>query len=58
MATNAPQTHLTEPAEDVNFKRFVAALRGHALTFWKANEASENHAALLFTASDGSPSYQ
>jgi hypothetical protein len=27
MATNAPRTHLTEPAEDLNFKRFVAALR-------------------------------
>ena len=33
MATNAPRTHLTEPAEDLNFRRFVAALRGHVLTF-------------------------
>jgi hypothetical protein len=33
MATNSPKTKLTQPAEDLSFQRFVAALRGHALTF-------------------------
>jgi hypothetical protein len=33
MATNSPKTKLTQPAEDLSFQRFVAALRGHVLTF-------------------------
>ncbi len=33
MATNSPRTRLTQPAEDLSFNRFVAALRGHVLTF-------------------------
>jgi Restriction endonuclease XhoI len=33
MATNSPKTQITQPAEDLNFKRFVAALRGHVVTF-------------------------
>jgi hypothetical protein len=33
MATNSPKTHITEPAEDLSFRRFVAALRGHVVTF-------------------------
>ncbi len=33
MATNSPKTEITQPAEDLNFKRFVAALRGHVVTF-------------------------
>jgi hypothetical protein len=33
MATNAPKTKLTQPAEDLSFRRFVAALRGHVVTF-------------------------
>ena len=33
MATNSRKTTLTEPAEDLNFKRFAAALRGHVVTF-------------------------
>lgn len=33
MATNSPRTHITQPAEDLNFRRFVAALRGHVVTF-------------------------
>lgn len=33
MATSEPRTRLTEPAEDLSFKRFVAALRGHVVTF-------------------------
>jgi hypothetical protein len=33
MATNAPKTEITQPAEDLTFKRFVAALRGHVVTF-------------------------
>ncbi len=33
MATNSKNTELTEPAEDLTFRRFAAALRGHAVTF-------------------------
>jgi hypothetical protein len=33
MATNSPKTKITEPAGDLNFKRFAAARRGHAVTF-------------------------
>jgi Restriction endonuclease XhoI len=33
MATNSPKTTITQPAEDLNFQRFVAALRGHVVTF-------------------------
>lgn len=32
MATNSPKTKITQPAEDLNFQRFVAALRGHIVT--------------------------
>ena len=33
MATNSPKTKLTEPAKDLSFTRFAAALRGHVVTF-------------------------
>jgi len=33
MATNSRKTVITQPAEDMNFQRFVAALRGHVVTF-------------------------
>ncbi|HEX3745849.1 MAG TPA: PaeR7I family type II restriction endonuclease [Bryobacteraceae bacterium] len=33
MATNSPRTKITQPAEDLSFNRFVAALRGHVVTF-------------------------
>lgn len=33
LATNSPSTQITQPAEDLSFQRFVAALRGHAITF-------------------------
>jgi Restriction endonuclease XhoI len=33
MATNAKRTKITQPAEDLSFQRFVAALRGHVVTF-------------------------
>lgn len=33
MATNAATTEVTQPAEDLSFGRFVAALRGHVVTF-------------------------
>jgi len=33
MATNSSKTTITHPAEDLNFQRFVAALRGHVVTF-------------------------
>lgn len=33
MATNSPKTKITQPAEDLSFQRFVAALRGHVVTF-------------------------
>lgn len=39
MATNSTQTLITQPASDLNFKRFVAALRGHALTFLESRKA-------------------
>ena len=32
-ATNSPRTKITQPAEDLSFQRFVAALRGHVLAF-------------------------
>jgi hypothetical protein len=33
MATNSPKAQITQPAEDLSFQRFVAALRGHVVTF-------------------------
>jgi hypothetical protein len=33
MATNSPKTTITQPAEDLSFQRFVAALRGHVVAF-------------------------
>lgn len=33
MATNEPETKITQPAEDLSFQRFEAALRGHVVTF-------------------------
>jgi hypothetical protein len=33
MATNDKNTRITQPAEDLNFRRFVAALQGHVVTF-------------------------
>jgi hypothetical protein len=33
MATNSRKTKITQPTEDLNFHRFVAALRGHVVTF-------------------------
>jgi restriction endonuclease XhoI-like protein len=33
MATNTRETKITEPAEDLTFHRFAAALRGHAVSF-------------------------
>lgn len=33
MATNASRTKITQPAEDLSFKRLVAALRGHVTVF-------------------------
>ncbi|MBX9657781.1 MAG: PaeR7I family type II restriction endonuclease [Nitrospiraceae bacterium] len=33
MATNSSRTRITQPAEDLSFQRFVAALRGHVVTF-------------------------
>jgi len=33
MATNSPKTVLRQPAEDLSFKRFEAALRGHVVSF-------------------------
>ena len=32
-ATNSSKTILTQPAEDLSFQRFVAALKGHAVSF-------------------------
>jgi hypothetical protein len=33
MATNHRGTTITQPADDLSFQRFVAALRGHVVTF-------------------------
>ncbi len=33
MATNSQKTKITQSAADLNFTRFVAALRGHVVTF-------------------------
>jgi hypothetical protein len=33
MATNARRTKIMQPAEDLTFRRFAAALRGHAVSF-------------------------
>ncbi len=33
LSTNEESTKITEPAEDLTFHRFVAALRGHVVTF-------------------------
>jgi hypothetical protein len=33
MATNSRKTKIRQPAEDLSFQRFAAALRGHAVTF-------------------------
>ncbi len=33
MATNEAETRITQPAEDLSFQRFAAALRGHVVTF-------------------------
>ena len=33
MATNAKETVISQPAKDLRFARFAAALRGHAVTF-------------------------
>lgn len=33
LATNTKPTKITEPSEDLGFQRFIAALRGHAVTF-------------------------
>jgi len=39
IATNSPRTKVTEPAEDLGFQRFVAALRGHVVTFLESQKA-------------------
>jgi hypothetical protein len=33
MATNSKHTEISQPADDLNFQRFAASLRGHAVTF-------------------------
>jgi len=38
MATNERKTKITEPAEDLTFHRFAAALRGHAVSFLGSKE--------------------
>lgn len=39
MATNQNPTSITQPAEDLTFKRLEAALRGHVVTFLGSREA-------------------
>ena len=33
LSTNEESTKITEPADDLTFHRFLAALRGHVVTF-------------------------
>jgi hypothetical protein len=37
-ATNSPETRISQPAEDLTFHRFSAALRGHAVSFLGARD--------------------
>ncbi|MCX6624770.1 MAG: restriction endonuclease, partial [Acidobacteria bacterium] len=39
LSTNANPTKITQPAEDLSFRRFAAALRGHATTFLEGRRA-------------------
>jgi len=39
LSTNEEPTSITEPAEDLTFQRFVAALRGHVVTFLHGQQA-------------------
>ena len=39
MATNAESTVISQPAQDLTFARFAAALRGHAVTFVGSQES-------------------
>lgn len=41
MATKSTKTVLTQPAEDLSFRRFVAALRGHVVTFLESQPKRE-----------------
>lgn len=38
MATNSASTCITQPADDLSFMRFVAALRGHAVAFLESRK--------------------
>jgi hypothetical protein len=38
MATNSKRTEIKQPALDLTFQRFAAALRGHALTFLESRK--------------------
>jgi hypothetical protein len=38
MATNSPKTDITQPAGDLSFKRFAAALKGHVVTFLESQK--------------------
>jgi len=40
MATNSSKTKITQPAPDLTFQRFVAALQGHVVTFLGSRSAS------------------
>ena len=40
MATNSKNTTITQPADHLTFQRFVAALRGHVVTFLESTKAS------------------
>ncbi len=39
MATNSPKTKITQPASDLTFQHFVAALQGHVVTFLGSRSA-------------------
>ena len=41
LSTNQEPTRITEPAEDLSFRRFVAVLRGHVVTFLDSQGADQ-----------------
>ncbi len=43
MATNSARTRMTEPAEDLTFRRFVAALHGHVVRFLESQPNKNKH---------------
>lgn len=61
LTTNGNPTEISQPAEDLTFQRFVAALRGHVITFWRVRrerkmgtDPSNDKRFVLLVQPDGS----